>query len=168
MAHVPGGLEPSSIPAIPVAFGPVPSPNPNKPLSNVVHQGFAATTTAPRWARRHAAAVLAAWDVSELEAVVVQIVSELIANAVERPIATDAAPYVVRLTLRLMPRRIGIEVFDPDPAAPVLTQATIDDERGRGLAIVRALSCGLGVVPLPGGKLVVAQVRRPVRIGDGR
>ena len=168
MACSPDRLTPSSIPSIPVTFGPVPPSPPNRPLADVVHQGFAATTTAPRWARRHAAGVLAAWDVSELETVVVQIVSELVANAVERPIATNGAPYAVRLTLRLLPRRIGIEVFDPDPAAPILTQAMADDERGRGLAIVRALSCGLGVVPLHGGKLVVAQVRRPMRIGENQ
>lgn len=168
MACAPDGMVPSSIPVIPVAFGPLPPRSAHTPLPDVVHQGFAATATAPRWARRHAAAVLADRGVGELEAVVVQIVSELVANAAARPIAQDGAPYVVRLTLRLMPHRIGIEVFDPDPSAPVLTQAAEDDERGRGLAIVRALSCGLGVVPLPDGKLVVAQVRRPARIGDGR
>ena len=168
MACSPDRLTPSRIPSIPVSFGPTSPPPPNRPVPDVVHQGFAATTTAPRWARRHAAAVLAAWGADEMETVVVQIVSELVANAVERPIATNGAPYAVRLTLRLLPRRIGIEVFDPDPAAPVLTQAVADDERGRGLAIVRALSCGLGVVPLPAGKLVVAQVRRPMRIGENR
>lgn len=97
-----------------------------------------------------------------MEPVVVQIV------AASRPVFGGAVPYVVRVTLRLLPHRISIEVFDPDQAAPVLTQAADDDERGRGLAIVRALSCGLGVVPLADGKLVVAQVRRPTRIGGNR
>src|SRR5437899_2817291 len=119
MACEPGGLGPSSIPSIPVAFGPVPHV-PGEPLPDVVHQSFAATPTAPRWARRHAAAVLAAWGVCELEAVVVQIVSELVANAVSRPIALDGVPYAVRVTLRLLPTRVAVEVFDPDPAAPVL------------------------------------------------
>lgn len=168
MTPNPGRANPSSLPAIPVAFGPVPHRPARMPVPDMVQQSFAATPTAPRWARRFAAEVLAGWGVSELEPVVVQIVSELIANAAARPLAADGAPYAVRLTLRLLPDRIGIEVFDPDPATPVLTQAAADDERGRGLAIVRALSCGLGVVPLADGKLVVAQVRRPAQTGDGR
>ena len=98
----------------------------------------------------------------------VQIVSELVANAAARPAVGGAVPYVVSLTLRLLPHRVSVEVFDPDQAAPVLTQAADDDERGRGLAIVRALSCGLGVVLLADGKLVVAQVRRPTRIEGTR
>ncbi|MEY9934144.1 hypothetical protein ABH926_008808 [Catenulispora sp. GP43] len=168
MKPIPGHPDPFSVPVIPVAFGPVPHRPACMPVSDVVQQSFAATPTAPRWARRFAAAVLADWDLSELEPIVVQIVSELIANAAARPVAAEGAPYVVRLTLRLLPHRIGIEVFDPDPTTPVLTQAVADEERDWGLAIVRALSCGLGVVPLADGKLVVAQVRRPVRIGDGR
>lgn len=60
-----------------------------------------------------------------------QIVSELVANATSRPTVGGAVPYVVRLTLRLLPHRISIEVFDPDQAALVLTQAADDDEHGR-------------------------------------
>lgn len=168
MAPISDGHGPSSVPIIPVAFGPLPPRPVCMPVLDVVHQSFAATLTAPRWARRFAAAVLTDWGVSELEPIVVQIVSELVANAVVRPVAAGTTPYVVRLTLRLLPKRISIEVFDPDPSAPVLTQAAADEESGRGLAIVRALSCGLGVVPQTDGKLVVAQVRRPTRIGDGR
>ena len=168
MKSTPDAANASSIPVIPVVFGPVPSRPAHAPFPDVVTQGFAATLTAPRWARRHAAAVLADWGVCELESVVVQIVSELVANAATRPVVGGAVPYVVRLTLRLLPHRISIEVFDPDQAAPILTQAADDDERGRGLAIVRALACGLGVVPLADGKLVVAQVRRPTRIEGTR
>ncbi|MEY9858541.1 hypothetical protein ABH935_004156 [Catenulispora sp. GAS73] len=168
MNRTPDTAKASSVPVIPVVFGPVPPRPAHAPFLDVVTQGFAATLTAPRWARRHAAAVLADWDVGELEPVVVQIVSELVANAASRPVVGGAVPYVVHLTLRLLPHRISVEVFDPDQAAPVLTQAADDDERGRGLAIVRALSCGLGVVPLADGKLVVAQVRRPTRIGGNR
>jgi anti-sigma regulatory factor (Ser/Thr protein kinase) len=168
VTHTPDLAGPSSVPVIPVVFGPVPPRPAHAPFPDIVTQGFAATLTAPRWARRHAAAVLADWGLSELEPVVVQIVSELVANAATRPVVGGAVPYVVRLTLRLLPHRIGIEVFDPDPAAPVLIQAANDDERGRGLAIVRALSCGLGIVPLDDGKLVIAQVRRPTRLGGVR
>jgi anti-sigma regulatory factor (Ser/Thr protein kinase) len=128
---------------------------------DVVHQGFAATPTAARWARRHTAAVLAAWGACALESAVLQVVSELVANATARPIAR-CSPYTVVLTLRLLPDRISIEVFDPDPTPPPVTAPARDDaERGRGMAIVRALACGMRVVPVAHGKIVIAQVRRP-------
>jgi hypothetical protein len=111
---------------------------------------------------------LVSWGLQDLEAVVVQIVSELVANAAARPCPLLGPPHVVKLTMRLLPSRVSIEVFDPDPGAPVLTQAAEDDERGRGLAIVKALSCGLAVTPLAYGKVVIAQVRRPMRNGSGR
>jgi anti-sigma regulatory factor (Ser/Thr protein kinase) len=135
---------------------------------DVVQQSFAATPTAPRWARRHTAEILERWGVADLEATVVQIVSELVANAAARQDPLSGPPGVVRLTLRLLPNRVVVEVFDSDPAVPVLIRAGDDDERGRGLAIVKALSCALTVTPLPSGKVVTAQVRRPRTIGWGR
>lgn len=158
MSSVPGNCGPSSIPVIPVAFGPARRRS-RPPFPDVVHQSFAATPTAARWARRHTGVILAAWNATESEAAVMQIVSELVANAAARP-NPHGALYAIRLTLRLLPDRISIEVFDPDSAVPVLTQAHHDAERGRGLAIVSALACGLGVLPVPHGKIVVAQVQR--------
>lgn len=163
MSSVPGNCSPASIPALPVAFGPVrrrPAPLPMPLPPGVVHQSFAATPTAARWARRHTAAVLAAWGASALEPAVVQIVSELVANAAAHPVG-QGSPYAVGLTLRLMPDRISVEVFDPDPRPPVSAPVRHDAERGRGLAIVGALACGMAVVPVAHGKVVIAQVRRP-------
>lgn len=87
-----------------------------------------------------------------------QVVSELVANAAARPLAQEH-PYAIVLTLRPLPDRLSIEVFDPDPALPVPVPARSDAERGRSLAIVRALACGMGVVPVARGKVVIAQVR---------
>ena len=42
--------------------------------------------------------------------------------------------------------RTRVEVTDPDPRAlPVLLRATSDDERGRGLALLEAVSLRWGV-----------------------
>jgi anti-sigma regulatory factor (Ser/Thr protein kinase) len=166
MSSVPGHSSPSSIPAIPVSFGPVRG-RATPPAPYVVHQNFAATPTAARWARRHAAAVLAAWGASALESTVLQIVSELVANAAARPVGRGA-PFSVGLTLRLLPDRISIEVFDPDPTTPpAIAPACHDAERGRGMAIVRALACRTGVMTVAQGKIVYAQVHRLGQRGGG-
>lgn len=95
-----------------------------------------------------------------MESTVLQIVSELVANAAARPVGRGA-PFSVGLTLRLLPDRISIEVFDPDPTTPpAIAPARHDAERGRGMAIVRALACGMRVVPMARGKVVIAQVSR--------
>lgn len=153
-----------SIPPIPVAHRePVRSPVPARlrevPCLAFAEQSFVATATAARAARRHTAQILSEWNLDDLEFVVNQIVSELVTNAAMRPDATT-----VWLTVRLLETRISIEVFDNDPEAPVLREIDSESEDGRGLPIVRSLACGLAVVPLASGKLVVALVRRPLTI----
>jgi len=46
----------------------------------------------------------------------------------------------ISLTLRHLPGRVVIEVFDHDPNPPVLSDADTDAEGGRGLMLVQALS----------------------------
>lgn len=166
MSSTPRNCPPASIPAIPVAFGPERRRTAPQPI-DVVQQSFASSPTAARWARRHTAVVLSAWGLSDLEPAVLQIVSELVANAAARPLGL-ATPYAVGLTLRLLPDRISIEVFDPDPSTPAFRAAAPDAERGRGLTIVRALAAGFGVLPVAHGKVVLAQVLRSDGGGRGR
>jgi hypothetical protein len=46
----------------------------------------------------------------------------------------------VHLTLRYQPDWLVIEVADPDATPPVLADADLDAEAGRGLMLVQALS----------------------------
>jgi hypothetical protein len=65
----------------------------------------------------------------------------------------------ISLTLRLLPGRIVIEVFDNNPVPPVLRSAGAESEGGRGLMLVDALSKEWGYFITPqGGKVVFTVV----------
>ncbi len=125
--------------------------------------------SAPFWARRHTKAALHAW---QLDPDTVQtaelLVSELITNAIQAgnsdPRSNAGVDHVERvaLTLRLLPGRVVIEVFDNDPNPPILTDAADDAESGRGLMLVQALSKEWGhQYPPAGGKTVYCILSAP-------
>ena len=98
----------------------------------------------PRWARRHAKAVLGAWLVpSDVTETALLLVSELVTNSVAaltRHARQEPAAGLIEQTLRRQPERIVIEVSDPDPDPPVVADAGLEAENGRGLILVQALS----------------------------
>lgn len=116
------------------------------------------------WARRHAEAVLGAWQVpAHVIEIALLLVSELVTNAVavtatrareaEGPVLADATPIIH--TLRRQSGRVVIEVSDPNPMPPLLTPAESDAESGRGLILVEALSKEWSYFfPPSGGKTV--------------
>ncbi|SRR6266487_3968297 len=132
---------------------------------------LAALSSAAFWARCHTKATLRAWclwpdtiDSAEL------LVSELITNSIQaagcelepKTYSDLAGVERVSLTLRLLPGRIVIEVFDRNPEPPVPGDADADAESGRGLMIVRALSKEWGhFFPPSGGKTVFAVLDVP-------
>lgn len=105
---------------------------------------FAARPSNVALARRHAQTTLSAWDiVPETADTAVLLISELVTNAciasaTRLPHADHEA--IITQTLRRYPDHIVIEVSDPDPRPPVLTDTGPDAESGRGLIIVQALS----------------------------
>lgn len=100
------------------------------------------------------------------------IVSELATNAVKvtGPPDTDAnwseAEKVAAIHVRLLLFRtsIVIEVWDGKPTAPMPLDVAGEQESGRGLAIVAALSARWSWLPAPpGGKVVWAELAIPQR-----
>lgn len=129
---------------------------------------LAAISSAPFWARRQASAVLNAWQLPDEAVETTQlIVSELVTNSVKaaspgsaalRSIGLDRICRIA-LTLRLLPGRVVIEVFDTNPDPPVPCDAGPDDEAGRGLILVQALVKEWGhFFPPSGGKVVYAVI----------
>jgi hypothetical protein len=120
--------------------------------------------TAPRTARGHIARVLEEWSLAEFRDVTALIASELITNSL-RQFARYSweVPPPVRLWLRGGPPGVAILVWDPIVAAPVPRVAGVDDESGRGLAIVAELSaaCGFYHAADPGGKVTWATITIP-------
>lgn len=125
---------------------------------------LAALPVTPFWARRLTAAVLGAWQIAtETVDTAELLVSELVTNAIKMAgpgpgqlagsWPDDAER--IRLTLRLLPGRIVIEVFDNDPNPPILADADTYAENGRGLLLVDALSKEWSYFfPPSGGKVV--------------
>ncbi|WP_370372635.1 ATP-binding protein [Catenulispora sp. GP43] len=121
----------------------------------------------PRWARRHAAEMLQRWNLPDVEWAVCQVVSELVTNAVAAAWHDGAERVrIVRLTLRLLPRRLYVEVFDAVPQLPKAREPSDEDEAGRGLCIVAALADAVEVRrERTGGKTVSAAFDLPAGHG---
>lgn len=81
------------------------------------------------------------WQLDDVTDVVQQLISELVTNSVEHAVTSGVRVLMVHAagTLRL-------DVTDDDVVSlPVMANADVDDIRGRGLAIVDALSDRWGV-----------------------
>lgn len=99
--------------------------------------------TAVSCARLHAIHVLREWGLRELTDDVVMVVSELVTNAGDASAVLHEHPAII---LRLLADTscLVIEVWDRSPDDPKPREADADDECGRGLAVVEALSTRWG------------------------
>lgn len=115
---------------------------------------------ARRWARRR---VAQGWGVpDELADDVAIVVGELAGNVIEhvpRVVRGCAREFHVFLEL-LAPEAVRVEVHDAADANELCVRSPgVDDERGRGLLLVRALAKDWGVCPrAPFGKITWARL----------
>ncbi len=116
---------------------------------------YAARLEAAAQARRDIALALETWGLPQLVAVAEQIVSELMANAVEH---TDAATVGISLT-RTGEESARIVVTDTSRTRPAPGAPAADDEHGRGLLLVDALAHAWGSELVHGGKRMWAELR---------
>jgi len=119
--------------------------------------------TAPADARATLRLTLATWGLARVSNEAETVISELVTNAVtasrdKAPAGTDPRPITFRLTASN--HELRIEVWDPDPTPPPLEAALPgdDDENGRGLFIVAAITSGWGSYGRNGGKVVWASI----------
>jgi len=124
-----------------------------------------ALDTAPGKARAHVVDVLREWRLTELAEAAELVASELVTNSV---LATRAAGWPgrqppVRLWLLGDDASVLVLVWDALSASPAPGEAAIDDESGRGLAIVAALSQAWDSYPdsTLGGKVTWALITSP-------
>jgi hypothetical protein len=101
-----------------------------------------ALPTAPGSARGHVGNVLRDWRLFAFTDAIQMVVSELIANSVAatRAIEWQQSAPPVRLWLLADPASVLVAAWDAAPGIPHCRQAGQDDESGRGLAIVDAIS----------------------------
>jgi len=135
-------------------------PQPRVPGEAVSHLDLDALPNAPYWARCLTKSSLRAWRLwPETVETAELLVSELVTNAVKatsttKEHLTNSAPAKVErvsLTLRHLSGRVIVEVFDTDQRPPLLADASTDDESGRGLMLVQALSKEWGYFFSPSG-----------------
>ena len=133
-----------------------------------VHLPLGALPTAVSCARGYTRAILDEWNLAGLADAAELIVSELVTNSVLATTDTDGRPRygeaglpVVHLRLALDHVQFQAEVWDSVPRVPAARQAGPDEEGGRGLALVEALSGRWGWTTVPGwlGKVVWAELR---------
>ena len=100
---------------------------------------FAPLPTAVSCARLHAVHVLHEWGLRDVAEDAALIVSELMTNALD---ASAVLPERPPITLRLLAdeKSLLIEAWDQSPLDLEPRQADADDECGRGLTVVAALS----------------------------
>ncbi|KWX02408.1 ATP-binding protein [Carbonactinospora thermoautotrophica] len=92
------------------------------------------------------------WGLAALTDTAAVVVSELVTNLVRHA----HAPGWLRVAY--VNGVLRIEVFDPDPHTPQPCDADLDDEAGRGLALVATLAAEFGWEPRDGGKVVYAEL----------
>ena len=100
---------------------------------------FAPLPTAVPCARLHVVHVLHEWGLRDLGGDAQMVVSELITNAIDASTLLPERP-PVSLRLLLTGKSLVIEVWDHSPLDLEPREADADDECGRGLTVVAALS----------------------------
>jgi anti-sigma regulatory factor (Ser/Thr protein kinase) len=126
------------------------APNTAWTLQSVLAIG--ALPTATPCARLHARNVMCEWGLRDLAENVELVVSELVTNAVKasmddvgRPRYTDDHGLAcVQLRLSTDGLATLVEVWDENFRLPAPTQASLDEESGRGLMLVDALTVQWG------------------------
>jgi anti-sigma regulatory factor (Ser/Thr protein kinase) len=109
-------------------------------------------------ARLHVRHLMWDWGMSRLSETVELLASEITTNAVKAARATDPLS-PIRLWLLSDNKRVMVMVWDPSPEPPLRIDSSADEENGRGLLLVEAISKQWNWhVPMGmGGKVVWAQ-----------
>ncbi|MFJ4325655.1 ATP-binding protein [Streptomyces tricolor] len=125
------------------------------PVGPQRYQGrYPATSEAAAHARRDIALALEAWGLPQLVDVARQVVTELVANAVEHTESTTVGASITR-TGTVSAR---VVVTDASRTRPTPGTPADDAENGRGLCLVDALAHTWGSELVHGGKRVWAEL----------
>jgi anti-sigma regulatory factor (Ser/Thr protein kinase) len=130
---------------------------------------LAALPSAVRLARALVVTTLNKWDLADIASDAELVASELATNAVKAtgivdaslPASAHAHLAMIRVGVVHRHTHVTVEVWDSDPKPPVLVEAGIEDEGGRGLMAVDNLCTRWDHYPLDGGKVVWAELSIP-------
>jgi hypothetical protein len=115
------------------------------------------------WGRRILRHLLREWQLEALSGAALQLVSELIANAVPADSARrdQQSRQMIVLTVKLTDASLLLEVWDANPVMPRLREADVRGDCGRGLLRVDFLSDRWGHRFAESGKVVWCEVMLP-------
>jgi anti-sigma regulatory factor (Ser/Thr protein kinase) len=121
--------------------------------------------TAAREARRQVRAAIRTWDIPADPDLAVLLTSELVTNALRHEVTG-----IVMLAITWSGGQLRVDVHDTSRALPMLVDAPVDAETGRGLMLVSTLSAEWGFYRTPAGKAVYFTIafQPDVAEGDGR
>jgi anti-sigma regulatory factor (Ser/Thr protein kinase) len=100
-------------------------------------------------ARRQVQAAIHTWDIPVDPDVAVLLTSELVTNAIRHEVTG-----IVMLAITCSCDQLRVDVHDTSRALPMLVDAPVDAETGRGLMLVTTLSAEWGFYRTPAGKAV--------------
>ena len=110
---------------------------------------LAAGPAAAAEARTEVRAAVFAWDLPVDPSVAVLLTSELVTNAIGHEVTG-----MVMLAITCSCGQLRVDVHDTSRALPMLVDAPVDAETGRGLMLVTTLSAEWGFFRTPAGKAV--------------
>ena len=116
-------------------------------------------------ARSQVRAAICAWDIPVDPGVAVLLTSELVTNAIRHEVTG-----IIMLAITCSCGQLRVDVHDTSRVLPMLVDAPVDAEAGRGLMLVTTLSAEWGFYRTPAGKAVYFTLAFPpdVAEGDGR
>ena len=100
-------------------------------------------------ARRQVRAAIRAWDIPVDPDVAILLTSELVTNAIGHEVTG-----IVTLAVTCSSGHLRVDVHDTSRVLPMLVDAPVDAEAGRGLMLVSTLSAEWGFYRTPAGKAV--------------
>jgi anti-sigma regulatory factor (Ser/Thr protein kinase) len=126
------------------------------------HVRLAALPSAVPWARRVLRHMLREWQLETVSDPALLLVSELVTNAVQAAekvaVLDPASQPMVSLTVELSDTSLLIKVWDGSPGLPILREADVTGDRGRGLLLVDFLADAWGHHDADQGKVVWCEV----------
>jgi anti-sigma regulatory factor (Ser/Thr protein kinase) len=141
------------------------SPAPRHVLGSRLLRLAALPSSVP-WARRVLRHMLCQWQLEAVADPALLLLSELVTNAVQA--SSDGASQeqprqqMICLTVQLTDASLVIRVWDANPALPVLQEADVSGDHGRGLLLVDFLAGSWGHYAADGGKVVWCELAIPV------
>ena len=100
-------------------------------------------------ARNHVRAAIAAWDIPVDPDIAVLLTSELVTNAIKHEAGDSITVFITCCFGHLR-----VDVHDTSRFFPVLLDASVEDEAGRGLMLLDSLSTDWGYRETASGKAV--------------